>query len=234
MTELIVALDFDQAAKAEKCVDALSGLPVIHKVGLELFTVVGPEWVRKLTSQGHRVFLDLKFHDIPNTVSQAALRAADLGVSMFTLHLQGGPKMIEQTKLALDKQGSKRPIILGVSVLTSFDETTWKQTASCVATGTRSTGESAMEMIREGVNWGVDGIVCSAHELSRVRSEFKKLITVVPGIRPQGADAQDQARVMTPKEAFQLAASAIVVGRPITQAQDPRVAAEKILKEITS
>lgn len=234
MTKLIVALDYDDPKKAAVLVDDLSGEDVIFKVGLELFVSAGSTWVKSLVSRKKKVFLDLKLHDIPNTVSKAAVQAAELGVSMFTLHLQGGQKMIEQTRNALEHFGADRPLILGVSVLTSFDEDTWKQTAGAVGLGSKSIASSVKGLVSLGVEAGVDGVVCSPLELASLNSEFKDLYTVVPGIRPKGSDAGDQVRVMTPAQAKAVGAKAIVVGRPITQSSDPIQMTKSILQELGS
>jgi orotidine-5'-phosphate decarboxylase len=227
-TELIVALDFARGAEADACVRALRGLPVIYKVGFELFVAAGPQWVRGLVAQGGRVFLDLKFHDIPNTVRKAARQAAELGVEMFTLHLAGGPKMIQAVREELAAL-PKPPIALGVTVLTSFDEDTWSSVNQALNGRPAHVRASVEGLAKHARGWGATGIVCSPHELAAVRGLDPSLYTVVPGIRPEGAAAGDQARVMTPEQARQLGASAVVVGRPITEHQDPRQAAQKVL-----
>ncbi|MGE0616481.1 MAG: orotidine-5'-phosphate decarboxylase [Bacteriovoracia bacterium] len=236
-TELIVALDFATAAEAFALVEKLKGLPVVYKVGLELFQSGGSELVRKLVSLRQRVFVDLKFHDIPNTVAKSAAQVARMGAEMFTLHVAGGPEMVQATVRELapadGARSAARPKILGVTVLTSFDEDRWSQAMSTVSAKPYVIGESVKNMVRQAKAWGVDGIVCSSHELEALREEFAGLYTVVPGIRPAGTAAQDQGRTMTPKQAAQLGAGAIVVGRPITQAADPRAATEAILKELS-
>ena len=247
-TELIVALDFARLSEAETCMQKLEGLPVIYKVGFELFLVAGPDWVRRQVGQGRRIFLDLKFHDIPNTVRKAARQAAELGAEMFTLHLAGGPKMIQAVQDEL-RALAKPPIVLGVTVLTSFDQGTWSAvsqamvgpdadagvTASPAVSATISVSISASisasvaGLVTQARAWGATGIVCSAHELETVRRIDPSLYTVVPGIRPEGAAAGDQARVMTPAQARALGASAVVIGRPITESYDPRQTAQKVL-----
>jgi len=236
-TELIVALDYPKAEQALELVQAVRSqkLDVIWKVGSELFMASGPEFVRKLTQGGGRVFLDLKFHDIPNTVTKAAAQACELGVAMFTLHIAGGSDMVEAVMKEVQK-AAKPPIVLGVTVLTSFDESGWKKTAEAVS-GQRPQGlisDSVSRLAAAGAHWGLTGIVCSAHEIGRVQKAAPDLYTVVPGIRPAGSNAQDQARILTPAEAAQQGASAIVVGRPITQAAKPVEAIASILKELAS
>lgn len=234
MTELIVALDYPEIQAAEKLVKELAGLPVLFKVGSELFLTAGAPFVQKLTHQGQRIFLDLKFHDIPNTVAKAATQAAKMGIEMFTLHIAGGQKMIEAVVSEFESlpKGSARPKILGVTVLTSFDSSGWNDVCSSVGTTPSSIEKSVLSLTQSGAKWGLDGLVCSAHELKRMKEAAPRLWTVVPGIRPAGTSTQDQARVMTPSEAHAAGANAIVVGRPITQAKNSRDATLAILKEL--
>jgi orotidine-5'-phosphate decarboxylase len=232
-TELIVALDVPAAAQADAAIAALEGLPVLFKVGLELFCAVGPEWVRKITGSGHRIFLDLKFHDIPNTVAKAANQVVGMGVEMFTYHLSSGPVCVRALHESIDEEakrlGRKTPLALGVSVLTSFDDQAWSSVTSALAGTSRTPSKSVEGLLHVAPTWGVRGLVCSPHELVSASRIAPGIPAVVPGIRPQGADNQDQARVMTPEQAANLGAYAIVVGRPILGAADPRKAAEEIL-----
>lgn len=235
-TELAVALDFDQATHARELIERLSGLPVIFKVGSELFLSAGPHWVKNLVDSGARVLLDLKLHDIPNTVAQSARKIADLGVERFTVHAAGGPKMLEATRTELESwaknTGRPRPKILAVTVLTSFDMTSWNQVSQAVS-GQKSEIQASVERFATAaLSWGTDGIVCSPHELVQIRAKYPGLWTLVPGIRPAGSATHDQVRTMTPKEARDHGASCIVVGRPITQAQDPKAATEAILAQL--
>ncbi len=232
-TELIVALDVPDRVSAGRVIAELDGLPVIYKVGFELFLSAGPDWVRTLTANGHRIFLDLKFHDIPNTVAQGAKQAAQLGVEYFTLHLAGGSKMIRAVREAIESFGAERPKILGVSVLTSFDDESWSQVTQAVAGSRATVANSVKSLARFAQECGVDGLVCSPQELSLANEIAPRLIKVVPGIRPEGSSNADQARVMTPAEASRDGANAIVVGRPILQAKDRRRAVEKILAEFS-
>lgn len=237
-TELIVALDFPDGESALKLMKECAGLPLIWKVGSELFLVEGAAWVKARVKEGHRIFLDLKFHDIPNTVLKAALQAQEMGVEMFTLHLSGGPVMIRAVRDELekhsDRSNSRRSVILGVSVLTSFDQGTWDEVSFAVGGTASKVEDSVKRLVTQARYWGVDGVVCSPHELKAVMAADAKLYTVVPGIRPKGTKVGDQARVMTPKEAATLGAGAIVVGRPITESKSPRTSVEKILKELDS
>lgn len=227
--ELIVALDFQTRGEAEPILKALGGLPIIYKVGSEIFTAEGPSFVRELKERGHRVFLDLKFHDIPNTVAGAVASAAQLGVDFVSAHLSGGPVMFT----AIGERVPSGLIILGISVLTSFDDRSWSEVMHA-STGfaTVQPSASALGLIRAGVKWGVNGVVCSPQELKLVRAEFPTLYCVTPGIRPDGSARGDQVRVMTPREAALAGASAIVVGRPITQASNPRSITEEILRDL--
>jgi orotidine-5'-phosphate decarboxylase len=232
--ELIVALDFPKKDRALALVDELRGLPVIYKVGFELFVNAGPDLIRELVHRKCRIFLDLKFHDIPNTVARAASQVALLGVEMFTLHLAGGSSMVKSVADALAEFPEIRPKILGVSVLTSFDDVRWAEVTRSLSGHASDVRDSVAGLVEHAAAWGCDGVVCSAHELDMVRQQSPGLFTVVPGIRPAGAPAGDQARVMTPAEARRAGAHAIVVGRPITEAKDPREAAVAILKELSS
>ncbi|OFZ79081.1 MAG: orotidine 5'-phosphate decarboxylase [Bdellovibrionales bacterium RIFOXYD1_FULL_53_11] len=236
-TELIVALDHPALKDALALVDELDRLPVLYKVGSGLFMAAGPDVVRELVSgRGKRVFLDLKFHDIPNTVEKAALQAALLGVEMFTLHLAGGRRMVSQTSAELtrfcNERGSRKPRILGVSVLTSFDGAAWSEVTTAQTGHAASPAQSLVGLVSNAALWGADGIVCSPLELEAVRARFPGLYTVVPGIRPKGAALDDQARVMTPTEARVAGANAIVVGRPVTASADPAKAVADILQDL--
>ncbi len=235
-TELIVALDFSNSAQALKIIAELKGLPLIYKIGSELFLAEGPKWVKDRVKEGARIFLDLKFHDIPNTVSKAAALAQELGVEMFTVHLVGGPKMIQAVRDEMEKKSKSlgMPKILGVSVLTSFDQPTWDEVSFAVSEKSSKIEGSVKRLVVQARYWGVDGVVCSPHELKTVHAADPILYTVVPGVRPKGSKAGDQARVMTPKQAATLGASAIVVGRPITESKTPRAVVEKILSELTT
>jgi orotidine-5'-phosphate decarboxylase len=232
-TDLIVALDFPRADKALEIVDKFGDLPVIFKVGFELFMAAGPDFVRELVHRKCRVFLDLKFHDIPNTVAKAALQASLMHVEMFTVHLSGGDLMIKAAAAELAEIPALRPKMLGVSVLTSFDDVRWSLVTKSLTGHASDVSDSVLGLVEHASSWGVDGVVCSALELPMIREQFPSLYTVVPGIRPEGSSAGDQARVMTPAEAASLGASAVVVGRPITEAADPRKMAEAILKELS-
>ncbi len=233
MTELIVALDYSSGSEAKNLISQLSGRPVIWKVGLELFTAEGPSWVRALTDSGARVFLDLKLYDIPNTVAKAVAQAGELNVEFLTLHLSGGAAMLNSSVEIL-KRFKSPPRLLGVSVLTSFSEDGWNEVSIAISGQKRPISESATALVGLGSKVGVTGIVCSADELKILKQKYPRIYAVVPGIRPAGGHAQDQARVVTPSEAARRGADAIVVGRPITQAVDPGSMTDLILDELRS
>jgi orotidine-5'-phosphate decarboxylase len=227
--KLIVALDVSTAAAAQKIVTAVGDSAFSYKVGMQLYTAEGPRLVRDLVESGRRVFLDLKYHDIPNTVASAVREAAKLGVSMLTVHASGGSKMLRRAVEAAASMNSSLTV-LAVTMLTSFDQNDLHEI------GMRE-DETVLDEVRRlakiALNIGCQGLVASAHEASALRAEFgNKFGIVTPGVRPAGADHGDQARVVTPAEAIAAGASHIVVGRPITEAADPGAAAETILKQI--
>ncbi len=226
---LIVALDAPDAASAAELVSQLENTCHWFKVGLELFAAAGPAVIEPLVARGHSVFLDLKFHDIPNTVAGAVRSAAALGVRMVNVHAAGGPAMLAAAKAALDGMADP-PELLAVTVLTSMDA------AQASAIGLdRSPAEQVELLARLGLDAGIRGFVCSPQEVAALRAlTGPDGVLVTPGIRPAGADAGDQKRIATPAEALRQGASFLVVGRPITQAPDPAEAAEAILKEMVS
>jgi orotidine-5'-phosphate decarboxylase len=240
-TDLVVALDAPDAATAGELIEKLSGLPVVYKVGLELFLGIEKSWVKTLTAGGKRVFLDLKLHDIPNTVAQASVQAARLGVEFLSIHLSGGSRMFDEVERALTETlatGSigVKPKVLGISVLTSFSEEEWRANVAHFAPlpSIRSIEEAVLhfsDLARS--HPGIHGMVCSPREALPVKTRNPELYLMVPGIRFEGQGRDDQSRVMTPSEARKAGASAIVVGRPITRAEDPRRMVEMILKDLS-
>ncbi len=214
--KLIVALDVSSAAEAQKMVQTIGNAVTTFKVGKQLFTAEGPQVVRDLVASGRKVFLDLKFHDIPNTVAGAVQSAAALGVSMLTVHASGGAKML---KAAVDASAASesKPMILAVTVLTSLD------TEDLQEVGVSGTVQSqVLRLANLAVQQGCGGVVASAQEARELRRELGTGFAIVcPGVRLAGGDAGDQARVVTPEEAFSAGATYIVVGRPITAAADP-------------
>ncbi len=230
---LCVALDTDSLEKAHALLESLGGRAGYAKVGLELFSAAGPEAVRKLGTLGLRIFLDLKLHDIPNTVSRAVRQATSLGVSLFTLHASGGAEMVaaarEAAEAAALEFSVERPRLLAVTVLTSLDRQALSQTL-----GTTEPPEKlVLRLAQLAKDSGADGVVCSAREATAVKKACgRNFLAVTPGIRPVGARTGDQKRVTTPLEAIKSGTDLLVVGRPITAAQDPAAAADGILKEI--
>ncbi len=224
---LIVALDFPTAQSALAMADRLDGQCRWLKVGLELYIAAGPAIVEALLKRGHSVFLDLKLHDIPNTVASAVRSAASLGVGMLTVHAAGGPAMLAAAREAAAISATA-PELLGVTVLTSMDE------AQLEATGVprEPAGQVAL-LARMGIANGLRGYVCSPQEASLLRGlTGAEGVLVTPGIRPAGAALDDQRRVATPRFALEQGASYLVVGRPITKAEDPALAAGLVIEEI--
>jgi orotidine-5'-phosphate decarboxylase len=226
---LIVALDVSSSAAARKIVAAVGDSAHAYKVGMQLYTAEGPAIVRELVGSGRKVFLDLKYHDIPNTVSAAVLEATQLGVSMLTVHASGGAKML---RAAVKAAQAVKPdlMMLAVTVLTSLDD------ADLNMLGIRGgVLDQVLRLAAFALSNGCNGIVASAQEASALREEFgPDFIIVTPGVRPAGSGVDDQARVVTPAEAIAAGASYIVVGRPITGATDPAAEARAILGQIAA
>jgi orotidine-5'-phosphate decarboxylase len=224
---LIVALDTPTAAAALNLVNRLERQCQWVKVGLELFTAAGPAVLEPLAALGYSVFLDLKFHDIPNTAAGAVRSAAAHGARMLTLHALGGPAMLAAAHAALEGLADP-PVLLAVTVLTSMDS---EQLQAVAISG--SPAEEAELLARMGLAAGLRGFVCSPQEVGSLRAlTGPSGVLVVPGIRPAGASAGDQKRIATPAETIQAGASYLVVGRPITQAPHPAEAAEAILRQM--
>ncbi len=223
---LIVALDFPGAAPALALADRLQGLCRWFKVGLELHTAEGPAMVHELRRRGFSVFLDLKFHDIPNTVAGAVRSAAAVGAEFLTVHAAGGPAMLEAAAEAADCVPNP-PQILAVTVLTSMDQ------LQLAAIGIdHSPEQQVLRLADTASEAGITGFVASPEEVSALRHRFPSATLVIPGIRPAGAATGDQKRVATPATALAAGASYLVIGRPITQAADPAAAAQSILDEM--
>ncbi len=226
---LVVALDVPTGAEALALARTLSGRAGMFKVGLELFCAEGPAFVREV-QKAAPVFLDLKLHDIPNTVHRAMEALLPMDPSLVTIHTQGGPAMVEAAAQAVKahRQRGGRTRLLGVTVLTSLDREALARLGS-----TAEPGDLALHLARLAKECGCDGVVCSAQEAAQVRDacggDFHRL---TPGIRPGGVATQDQARVVTPAQALRAGATWLVVGRPITQAPDPAAAAQAILLEM--
>ena len=223
--EIAVALDVDTLPEALELVKRIGPAITWYKVGKQLYTQHGPETVKLLKAAGKKVFLDLKFHDIPNTVGQAVRAAAAVGADLTNVHASGGPEMLAAAAKAAQETGIKA---IAVTVPTSMDA------AQLQAVGiTVSPAEQVLRLARLTKAAGMHGIVCSALEIELMRKEFgRDFLLVVPGIRPAGADTGDQKRVMTPRDAVRAGADILVIGRPITGAADPAKAAEAILAEM--
>lgn len=232
-SRLILALDVDSAADALSLVDRTAEHVGCFKVGLQLFVQEGPDFVRELVRRGADVFLDLKLHDIPNTVLSSARRIAELGVRYFTIHCANGPRGVETCVQGLssycEDRGLALPTILGVTVLTSMTD------ADLHAIGVGSGVTREVEILAGGAYIaGLRSFVASAREAPLLKSLFPDVRLVTPGIRPAGAPLQDQARALTPAEAITNGADLLVVGRPILKAEDPRAAALQLREEIAS
>ena len=222
-SRLIIALDFATAEQALTFVKDLQPSQCKLKVGFELFVAAGPEFVRHLVQRGFAVFLDLKFHDIPNTVASACKAAAQLGVWMLNVHASGGVTMMQAAKAALADLPNP-PKLIAVTVLTSMDK------AQLASTGIQLEPlEQVQYLAKLAQDSGLDGVVCSAQEAALLRAQLgDEFLLVTPGIRPDGSDKGDQSRVMTPRQAKQAGISYVVVGRPITQAAEPKAVIAQI------
>ena len=224
---LIVALDVPSAAHARQVLQTLGEAITTYKIGKQLFTAEGPGIVRDLVSSGRKVFLDLKFHDIPNTVGAAVRSAAELGVSMLTVHASGGSKMLKAAVEAANASTAK-PMILAVTVLTSLSDSDLQEIGV--------SGNVLSQVLRLGAlarSAGCGGLVASAHEARELRRELGDGFEIVtPGVRPAGSAVGDQARVLTPAEAIRAGATRLVIGRPVVEARNPREAVAQIIEEI--
>lgn len=230
---IVVALDVDTVEQAMSLVERLRGSVGMFKVGKQLFTAAGPDVVYRIIGMGEKVFLDLKFHDIPNTVAKAGVEAARLGVSIFNLHAMGGSKMMRATVEAVnetaEREGIQRPLILGVTVLTSHTQESLNEVGI-----ERRLEDEVVALARLCNTSGIDGVVASPQEIIPIREAVRDrdFVVLTPGVRPAGTALNDQSRVMTPAEAICAGADFLVVGRPITASDDPVMAAQKILEEI--
>lgn len=215
--KVIVALDYDSQNDALTFVDRIDPVSCRLKVGKEMFTLYGPQFVKTLHKRGFDVFLDLKFHDIPNTCSKAVRAAAELGVWMVNVHAAGGERMMSAAKEILEPYGKERPLLIGVTVLTSMEQTDLAGVGLNI-----EPQQQVMRLAQLAKESGLDGVVCSAQESNILKSHLgKEFKLVTPGIRPAGSAAGDQRRIMTPVEAIQSGSDYLVIGRPITQAANP-------------
>ncbi|WP_373332525.1 orotidine-5'-phosphate decarboxylase [Thiopseudomonas alkaliphila] len=224
---IIVALDFPTHDAALAMAARLNPAQCRVKVGKELFTRCGPAVVEALQAKGFEVFLDLKFHDIPNTTAMAVKAAAELGVWMVNVHCSGGLKMMGACREELEKRSGMNPLLIGVTVLTSMEQ------ADLAGIGLDlAPQEQVLRLAGLAAQAELDGLVCSAQEAVELKSNFPQLSLVTPGIRPAGSAANDQKRILTPAQAIQAGADYLVVGRPITQAADPALMVEQILQSL--
>jgi orotidine-5'-phosphate decarboxylase len=232
---LIVALDVDTLAQAERLVERLQGLVTRFKIGSQLFTAAGPAAVESVHKRGAEVFLDLKYHDIPNTVAGASREAARMGVLMFNVHASGGRDMMsaaaQGAATAAKELGVRRPIVLAVTVLTSLDRAALSRELAVAG----SVEGHVLHLARMAAEAGLDGCVASPNEIGPLRTNRGPAwVIVTPGVRPVGSALGDQSRIATPRAAVLAGAHYLVVGRPITGAPDPTAAAAEVLLEMAS
>ncbi|WP_090817218.1 orotidine-5'-phosphate decarboxylase [Paenibacillus sp. yr247] len=228
----MVALDYANAEGAEGLLKQLEGIPCYVKVGMQLFYAAGPGFVESLKDRGYKVFLDVKMHDIPNTVKGGAESVTRLGVDVFNVHAAGGKQMMEAALEGVDKglaSGAERPIVIGVTQLTSTSQLVLNDEIGLTGT----VEQAVIRYARLAHAAGLQGVVASPLEVTAVKAACGDgFVTVTPGIRPAGADVGDQSRIMTPSEAFAQGTDYVVIGRPITGAADPRAAIEAIIDSI--
>lgn len=231
--KIIVALDVETAAEAREIIGELRDEVGAFKIGLQLFTSEGASFVRDAAARGVKIFLDVKFHDIPNTVAKAAVEVARLGVWMFNIHAAGGSEMMRKTVMSVDevcaRENLKRPKIIGVTVVTSSDKETLRETGI-----EKEIKSQVLNLAQLTAKCGLDGVVASAEETREIRANIQRedFLIVTPGIRPVFATNDDQKRVMTPKDAVGAGSDYLVIGRPILRAANKTQAVREILKEI--
>lgn len=230
MTQLILALDVPERRRAIEICRSLQGLVPWCKIGMEMFTACGPGLVAETRGMGYRIFLDLKFYDIPHTVGRAVASAARIGADLVTLHCQGGERMLREARAAADAcaaDGLAAPLLFGVTALTSFAPGEMPGIAA-------PPSEFAAELAGIAAACGLDGVVCSAREAPEIKRRHARLACLCPGIRPAWAAADDQRRITTPSAAVAAGADYLVVGRPILRADDPRKAAALVMEEMAA
>ena len=230
---LVLALDVDDFKKAEELVSKLSDCVGVFKVGSQLFTAEGTKVINMVNERGGKVFLDLKFHDIPNTVARAAEVATKLGVYIFNVHTSGGYEMMEAASEASKKislaLGVRKPLILGVTLLTSINQEILEKEIGVK----KKLEEQVVHLAKLAKAAGLDGVVASSWEIKEIRKTCgEDFVILTPGIRPAGKSSDDQKRIMTPREAIKLGADFLVIGRPIRNASNPVEAAKEILREM--
>lgn len=231
---IMVALDYPNAQAATSLIQQLEGIPCYMKVGMQLFFAAGPDFVRDLKARGYRVFLDLKMHDIPNTVKGGANSITKLGVDMFNVHAAGGKQMMEAAMAGVEEAlaadaSLRKPTVIAVTQLTSTNEQVMNEEIGVAGT----VADCVVRYAQLAKQAGLDGVVASPQEVTAIKEACgTQFQTVTPGIRPAGSAIGDQSRVMTPAQAFEQGTDFIVIGRPITAAANPREALELILKEL--
>ncbi|MFD2116197.1 orotidine-5'-phosphate decarboxylase [Paenibacillus yanchengensis] len=229
--KVMVALDYASADEAEQLLSQLSGIPCYMKVGMQLFYAAGPAFVTKLKEAGYAVFLDVKMHDIPNTVKGGAKSIASLGVDMFNVHAAGGKAMMEAAKEGAAIVGGSMPVIIAVTQLTSTNQQVMNEEIGIAG----SVEDAVIHYALQAKQAGLAGVVASPVEVKNIKERCgSSFVTVTPGIRPVGANRDDQSRIMTPKDALLVGTDYMVIGRPITQAENPREAIETIIEEMIS
>ncbi|MEG4314815.1 MULTISPECIES: orotidine-5'-phosphate decarboxylase [Pseudomonadaceae] len=226
-TPIIVALDFPSQDAALALAQQLDPALCRVKVGKELFTRCGPAVVEALRARGFEVFLDLKFHDIPNTTAMAVKAAAELGVWMVNVHCSGGLRMMATCRETLDKIGGPAPLLIGVTVLTSMEQADLADLGLDIAPQ-----EQVLRLAGLAARAGLDGLVCSAQEAQPLKAQYPQLQLVTPGIRPAGSAQDDQRRILTPAQAMAAGSDYLVIGRPIAQAADPAQALAAVVAEL--
>jgi len=226
-TPIIVALDYPSRDAALRLARQLDPAQCRVKVGKELFTRCGPAVVEDLQALGFEVFLDLKFHDIPNTTAMAVKAAAELGVWMVNVHCSGGLRMLTACREELDKSSGARPLLIGVTVLTSMEQSDLAGIGLDVAPA-----EQVMRLAGLAAQAGLDGLVCSAQEATALKAAHAGLQLVTPGIRPAGTAADDQKRILTPEQALAAGSDYLVIGRPVSQADNPAAAVAAIVASL--
>jgi len=235
---IMVALDYAEAGEARKLVQALKGIPCYMKVGMQLFYSAGPQFVLDLKERGYKVFLDLKMHDIPNTVKGGSESVTRLGVDMFNIHAAGGKEMMEAALEGVDKalagggnaNGALKPVVIGVTQLTSTSQQVMNNEIGLAGT----VADAVIRYASLAKSAGLHGVVASPLEVTQIKAACGAgFVTVTPGIRPKGAAIGDQSRIMTPEEAFAQGTDYVVIGRPITAADDPRAALEQIIASVS-
>lgn len=227
--QILVALDFNHAKSALALADQLDPQQCRLKVGKELFTSAGPELIKQLHQRDFEVFLDLKFHDIPNTVAKACAAAADLGVWMLNVHAQGGRKMLEAAANSLQSFGADKPLLIAVTILTSMNN------QDLAELGLPAADVIAPQLAQLAHSAALDGVVCSAYEAEKIKQLCgQQFLTVTPGIRPVDSRKDDQSRIVTPTQALAMGSDYLVIGRPITQSENPRYTLDTIYQQINA